>query len=312
MLKSLRNIVAAFLMAASFMTVAQARNTVEIVVAVPPGGIQDISARQLQKALSEVDPDTTYIVVYKPGAGGIIAYNYGITSAGSNSNPNITMISVGGFTEQLKIKDMAAVNQEATLLGPIWSGPNVLAVSLKSGINNLDDFIKRGTEGKLNCGAPAASVKLALDYFKHQAGMKNTEVVMFKGTSDAMPNLISGEIDCFLDTYPGPVETMHKAEKIKLIASSDVRPTTLFPDLPLMNRRINDPSLHLFSWWLGLGISNSAPPGFKEKMIPLITKAVKKIESTGSVQITPLEKSDGKQFAQQDQSARKMTQALIK
>jgi len=310
MLKSLRNIFTTMLMAVCVVSVAHARSTVEIVVAVPPGGIQDISARQLQKSLSDVDPDTTYVVVYKPGAGGAIAYNYGIMSV--NTNPNITMISVGGFTEQIKTKDMATIEKEVTLLGPVWSGPNVLAVSLSSGITSLDELIKRGTEGRLNCGAPAQSVKLGLDYFAHQTGMKNTETVMYKGSAEALPNLISGQIDCFLDTYPGPVESLHKAGKIKLIASSDQAPTALFPDLPLMKTRLQDQSVYLFSWWLALGISESSPPGFKEKIIPLVAKAIKTMESTGSVSVTPLEKANKKSFAQQYESARKMTQALTK
>jgi hypothetical protein len=219
---------------------------------------------------------------------------------------------VGGFTEQLKTKDFATVEREVTLLGPVWSGPSVLAVSLKSGINNLDEFIKRGTEGKLNCGAPAPSVTLALEYFKHKTGMKGTEVIPFKGTADAGPHLISGEIDCMLDIYPGLIENLHKAGQIKLIASSDPQPSALFPNLELMNPRVNDRSLHMFSWWLALGISNSAPAGFKEKMVPLLTKAIKNIEPTGSVQVTPLEKANGKMFAQQNESAIKMTQALRK
>jgi tripartite-type tricarboxylate transporter receptor subunit TctC len=310
MLKSLRNIAAAFLMAASFMTVAQARNTVEIVVAVQPGGIQDTVARQLQKSLSELDPDTSYVMTYKPGAGGAIAYNYGVLS--TNSSPAITMISVGGFTEQLKTKDVAAIEKEATLLGPVWAGPSVLAVSLKSGITTFDQFVKLGSEGKLNCAAPAQSVKLALDYFVHKTGMKGTVIVPFKGTNDAVPSLLSGEIDCMLDIYPGPIENLHKASQIKLIASSDVQASPMFTDLPLMNRRINEPSLHMFSWWLALGISNSAPAGFKEKMIPLIAKASKMIEPAGSVRVIPLDKADGKMFSRQAESAQKMTQSLSK
>ena len=293
-----------------FATVSHARSTVEIVVGVPPGGIQDTSARQLQKSLTAVDPDTNYVVTYKPGAGGAIAYNYGIRS--SNVNPNITMMSVGGFTEQLKNKDLAAVEKEATLIGPVWSAPNVLAVSLKSGISNLDELIKRGTEGRLNCGAAAASVKLGMDYFTQQTGMKNTEIVLFKGSAEVLPLLLSGEIDCWLETYPGLVEGAHKAGQIKLIGSSDVTPSPLFPNLPLMKTRVKDQSIHLFSWWLALAISNTSPAGFKEKIMPVLDKAVKSMEPGSSVRITTLEKADKNVFAQQNDSARKMTQSLSK
>ena len=293
-----------------FATASHARNTVEIVVGVPPGGIQDTSARQLQKSLTAVDPDTNYVVTYKPGAGGAIAYNYGILS--SNVNPNITMMSVGGFTEQLKNKDLAAIEKEATLIGPVWSAPNVLAVSVKSGITSLDELIKRGTEGRLNCGAAAASVKLGMDYFKQQTGMKNTEIVLFKGSAEVLPPMISGEIDCWLETYPGLFESAHKAGQIKLIGSSDVTPSPLFPNLPLMKTRVKDQSIHLFSWWLALAISNTSPPGFKEKMMPVLDKAIKSMESGSSVRITTLEKADKNVFAQQNDSARKMTQSLSK
>ena len=293
-----------------FATVSHARDTVEIVVAVPPGGIQDISARQLQKSLVAANPDTNYIVTYKPGAGGAIAYNYGILS--SNVNPNVTVISVGGLTEQLKTKDLAAIEKEVTLLGPVWSASNVLAVSLKSGITSLDELIKRGTEGRLNCGASAASVKLGMDYFTQQTGMKNTEIVMFKGSSEVLPLMISGQLDCWLETYPGLIETAHKAGQIKLIASSDMTPSVLFPNLPLMKTRVKDQSIHLFSWWLALAVSNTSPAGFKEKIMPVLDKAVKSMEPVGSVRITALDKADKSVFAQQNDSARKMTQSLNK
>jgi tripartite-type tricarboxylate transporter receptor subunit TctC len=249
-------------------------------------------------------------VTYKPGAGGAIAYNYGILS--NNVNPNITMMSVGGVTEQLKTKDLATIEKEATLIGPVWAASNVLAVSLKSGITSLDELIKRGTEGRLNCGASAASVKLGLEYFKPQTGMKNTEIVLFKGSPDIMPLLISGELDCSLETYPGLFENAHKAGQIKLIASSDMTPSPLFPNLPLMKTQVKDQSVHLFSWWLALAISNNSHAGFKEKIMPVLTKAVKSMEPVGSVRITALDKADKSVFAQQNDSARKMTQALAK
>ncbi len=295
-------------MTAAFTTMSYARNTVEIVVGVPPGGIQDISARQLQKSLAEVDPTNNYVIVYKPGAGGAIAYNYGIQS--QNANPNITMISVGAFTEITKNRELSEVEKEVKLIGPVWSGPNVLAVSLKSGISSLDELVKRGRDGRLTCGAPAQSVKLGLEYFKQQVGLKNTEIVLFKGTAEGMPLLLSGEIDCWLDTYPGPIENFHKSGQIKLIGSSDMRPTALFPDLPLMRTYLRDQSVHLFSWWLAVGISKNSPAGFEDRMMPILTRAINILESAGSVQVTTLDKADRRLFSQQYDSARKMNQSL--
>jgi hypothetical protein len=79
-----------------------------------------------------------------------------------------------------------------------------------------------------------------------------------------------------------------------------------------MKTRVKDQSIHLFSWWLALAVSNTSPAGFKEKIMPVLDKAVKSMEPVGSVRITALDKADKSVFAQQNDSARKMTQSLNK
>ena len=312
MIKHFNRMLAAAAACVLLSTPGLAKTTVEIVVGVNPGALQDHSARHLQKQLEDLDPTTNYIVVFKPGASGLLAYNY-VTQ--KTSNPTIMLVSIGAFTEITKHNDYDTVQKQITLLGPIWSSPGVLGVTPKSGIEDFKAFMSRGQNGKLSCGAAAQSVKLALDYYKQQAKFKDTEVVLFKGTSETVPLIMSGELDCVLDAYAGPIETLHKSGHLKIIASSDFNNSQLFPKLPLMRNHISDKNAHLFSWWLALGISENNPPGFKEKIVPLITQAVHRLQASNTnaaIEITPLEKSDKTIFDQQHESARRMNQALAK
>ena len=251
MLKQIQTLCLALLL--TFGSTAQARELVEMVVATTPGGSQDLATRQLQQILSDIDPSREYLVVYKPGAGGSIGYNYAI----KNSTSTLAMISGGTFSELVINRPLSEIQQEVTLVGPVWNSPGVLAVGADSGIKNLAELIKRSRERPVTCGAASRSIKLALDNFFQSIGAKDAEVILYKGTQEGMPGLISGNLDCWLDGLNGPMDALNKSNKIKIIATSGNRPLEMFPKLPLMKNYLPAGSKFYYSWWLAIGIPDA-------------------------------------------------------
>jgi len=265
----------ALIMGCMLSMAAWSKPVVEIVVGTRAGGIMDLNARQLQNKLSEVDTTRTYIVINKPGAGGMIAYDYAIRS----QKPALAMISVGTFSELATQKSFAELAKEVHFLPPVWRSPGVLGVSNKSGISNLDDFVARGRSGRLTCGAAATSIALALQYYVGEMKFKDTAIVQFKGTADGIALVHNGDIDCWLDAYHGPVAQAQINGQIKLIASSQPEPHTSTTGLPTMQQHLPRNSSFLYSWWGTIGIANNDPT-FQQDIIPVLTRTVALMEST--------------------------------
>ena len=255
---------------------SQAQPVVEIVVGAPPGGILDLNARQLRQQLAEIDPSRPYIVVNKPGAGGMIAYDY----AARNNKPSLVMISVGGFTELLSRKSLDQIQQEVQLLPPIWRSPGVLGVSIRSGINNLDEFVEKGRSQKMTCGAAATSIAVALEYYVKEMKFKDTEVVRFKGTSDGIIQMHSGDLDCWLDAWHGPVAQAAINGQIRLIASSQDESHSATTGLPRMKRHLDKHSNFYYSWWGTVAIPNTTDAAFRKDIMPILAKAARSLESS--------------------------------
>jgi len=290
MLKQIKTLCLALLL--TFGSTAHARELVEMVVATTPGGSQDIATRQLQKVLTDIDSSREYVVIYKPGGGGSIGYNYAI----KNPVPTLAMMSGGTFSELVINKSLSEIQQEVTLIGPVWNSPGVLAVGANSGIKNLAGLVKSSKERPVTCGAASRSIKLALDDFFKGVGAKDAQVILYKGTQEGMPGLISGSLDCWLDGLNGPMDTLSKADKIKIIATSGNRAPEMFPKLPLMKSYLPANSKFYYSWWLAVGVPETHPD-FKESIIPILNKAFRLLESTDTVKIQQPEQVNQKFFS---------------
>jgi tripartite-type tricarboxylate transporter receptor subunit TctC len=276
-----RAIIAAALIFLSGSITALANPTVELVVSTTPGGSQDLATRELQKALTSVDSSRDYVVVYKPGAAGAIAYNYAVKS----NTPALIMMASGTFSEVSLNKTMAEIEKEATLIGPVWKSPGVLATGAKSGINSLDDLIRRGQQKRITCGAASKAIKLALDDFMIHSKMKDAEVILYKGTQEGMTGLINGDLDCWLDGLNGPLDALSQSGKLKIIASSENRAPQTLPNLPTMKSRLPADSSFYYSWWLTIGVPECKDDQFCKEIVPVLHRAIKTLKSTETLKI---------------------------
>jgi tripartite-type tricarboxylate transporter receptor subunit TctC len=182
----------------SFYTTAQASDTIELVVPFPPGGTVDIVARAVQQEISRQSTIKT-VVVNKPGADGIIASQYFSSSPGNK----ILMTSTGTSLFLKLLNPQAGFDpiNDFAIQGPIATASTVLVVSEKSGISNLDEFVRQAKQRTLNCGTSNAMAVFFGNYVANSQGLK-LNLIPYKGSAMVLSDITGGHIDCAIDVAP--------------------------------------------------------------------------------------------------------------
>lgn len=237
---------------------------VKVVVGFAPGGTNDILARLISQKLQE-KLKQSFIVENKPGANSIIAAEY--TANAPADGYTIFVASSGALTvnpalystlRYSPLKDFEPV----ALLG---SFPLVVAAGSStpaSNINELKSLAKKTPDNSLNHGVATSSFQLAAELFAHDAGINFTHV-NYKGSGPTIAALLGGEIQvAFLDI--GAVMSQVKAGKIKALAVSTARRSTVLPEVPTIAE--SGVSGYDVPIWTGLVVPKGTPDDVKARL----------------------------------------------
>ena len=206
---------------------------VKFVAPFPPGGPVDILARLIGQKISEKSGQPV-VVENKPGAAG----NLGIDLVAKSAPDGATFLHVpaGNITiNATLIKDMS-FNWERDFVPVtmIATAPNLLAVHPAVPAKNLKDLIAyaKANPGKLTYGSPGigSGLHLSGELFKREAGIDISHVP-YKGTTQAMNDLIGGQITMMFGALPVLMPQV-KAGKLVAIAVTSAKRSPFAPDLP--------------------------------------------------------------------------------
>ena len=152
-------------------------------------------------------------------------------------------------------------------------GPLVLAVSSKTGIGSVQDFVKlaKSKPGGINfaisgLGSPA---RLLMEQFKIQGGF-DLNVVPYKGMVQALNDLLGGQVDALFATLPS-VSSFHQSGQIRVLAVTSDGPSELMPGAPAMNQFY--PGL-TGEAWMGLLAPAKTPDAIVERINANVAKAL--------------------------------------
>ncbi len=206
---------------------------VKLLVGFPAGGGLDVLARIVGQRVSE-QWGQPIIVENKPGAGSNIAGDLVAKSAPDGYtllHTNIALMSINpalyGKMSFSPMKDLAPVVQLVNL-------PLAVMVRADSPFNSMKDLVEfaRANPGKLNFGSGGNGgvPHLALELLNSSYNLKITHVP-YKGSSDAVKDLLGGPIDVMCDAISVGLSQV-KAGKLKALAvTTDARHPAL-PDTP--------------------------------------------------------------------------------
>ena len=262
-------------LAATAAVPASAQNwpseTIRIVVGFTPGGSSDLVARLLAPLISE-DLGTDVIVENTPGAASTIAAAQ-VSEADADGYTfllsNVSANGIAPFTYPDLGYDPLADFDDVTILGYI---PAVLLASNASSTNSLEDFMaeaKTSPDGVLfGSGGHGTMNHVSGELLKLSAGL-NMEHIAYKGSAEAMNDLLAGAIDYQFDALTQNVGQI-EAGAIKALAITTPERSPAAPEIPTFSE-LGMPEVVAFNW-VGL----SAPAGTPDEIIGQFHEATHK------------------------------------
>ena len=205
-----------------------------IIVPFHPGGTPDVQIRLMQERLAQ-RLGQPVVIDNRGGANGIIGME--IAARAAPDGYTVTYATVGAWTVHpflIKLpydvlKDFTPVIHTAVTPGVLVVHPSVQAKTVKELI-----ALAKARPGELNYAASpiGSAVHLAAELLNASAGVKVT-LIPYKDAAGALNALISGEVQLMFPAA-GSAMPLLKANRIRALAVTSARPSTLLPGVPTM------------------------------------------------------------------------------
>src|SRR5512134_3637696 len=223
-LKLARCLIAAMLACAAAVAGAQGwspQKNVELVVPNPPGGSNDKTARTVERiwTMNKVLP-STLTIVNKAGGGGSIAYTYVQQRVG---DPHYLVVAGPALLTNNITGASKLHHSDLTPVASLFNDYTVFAVNAESSIKTGKDLVER-----LRNDPKSVTIGFSPLLGSHNhiaAGLlmkaiggnaRDLKVVAYKGSADAIPNLMGGHID-LITTAAGNVAGQVAAGRLRVV-----------------------------------------------------------------------------------------------
>lgn len=237
---------------------------ITILVGFAAGGATDLVARMVGQKLSE-RLGQPVVVENRAGAGGTLA-----TALAAKAAPDghtLLMVSAShainaSLYRSLSYHPVKDFEPVATCA----STTNVLAVHPSVPAHTVAEFIAlaKAKPGQINLASAGtgSSSHLAGELFKSMAGIQ-TQHVPYKGTADALRDLISGEVQGTVDSVSALLPAIRQGT-LRALGVGDPRRSPLLPDVPA----IAESALpgYEVNAWVGLLAPAKTPPEVVERL----------------------------------------------
>ncbi len=252
----------AIAMSAPFAANAQAQaypsKSLRFVVPFAPGGSTDIFARLIGERLS-VALGQPVVIENRGGAGG----NIGAEAVAKSTPDGYTLLMA--TTGVMSINNALYRNMSfdaAKELEPvimIASITNALIVPADSPLKSVSEVIAaaKADPGKLTFASSGAgaSTHMSAELFKLMAGVDLMHVP-YKGSGQAMPDVISGRISLMFENMPGAVSYI-KGGKLRVLAVTGLKRSPVLPQVPTVAES-GVPGYESLSW-SGIAVASGTP-----------------------------------------------------
>lgn len=246
--------------------------SIRIILPSSVGGSADAMMRLLTEPMRRVLGQPV-IAENRPGASGAIgtlevarAAPDGHTIAFIWSGPLSVVPILKPATGYDPLRDFAPISMVGTAPGVIMAHP-----SLPSDVRGLIEYAKsrpQGLEvGNAGAGSPG---HLWAQLFAKQAGVKFVHVP-YKGTSDAIPPLVAGDIKLIFSTTSAAYNNLARAGKIKIIGVASLNPSPLVPGVETIAKTL--PGFETEVWY-GVMAPARTPPEVVRKLNQAVVAAM--------------------------------------
>jgi len=236
------------------------------------GGISDFIGRVVADGVKE--PLGSHMVVdNRPGAGGNIGMEFVAKAPPDGYVMGLATVGIASnFVLQSKmpfdpVKDFTPV----VMIGSI---PSVIVVHPSLPVKNMKEFIELAKRypGDLAFGSSGMGTgsHLAVELFKSATNTRMLHVP-YKGTAQAVPDLLAGRIQFMFDFPTTAIEPIRNG-KLRGIAVTSPQRSAALPDVPT----VSEAGLkgYEFGTWAGILAPAGLPPAITEKLATSFTRTL--------------------------------------
>ena len=250
---------------------------ITLIIPFPAGGSSDSVSRTIARKLS-TQIGQPILVENHAGAGGNIGCDLVAKANPDGYTLLITTSSTHGIGAALYKKTPFNYDTDFTPIIHLASAPQLLLVTKQIPVTNLKEFIAfaKGHPDALNFGSAGTGTIMHLtgESFKTETGIDMLHIP-YKGSSLAMPDLISGKIQVIFDSIVSGAQHVEDG-KLTAIAVTGKKRSNLLPNVPTI-MEIGAPfGLSKFvseNWW-GLYGPKNLPPTIVEKLNAELNKVL--------------------------------------
>jgi len=238
-----------------------------------PGGILDLTSRQLGKALTERIRQPV-VVENLPGAGGVIGIQAMLRAAPDGYT--LVMGSLGPNAANYALHDkLPYAHEDLAPVAHVLSMPDVLVVNPRLPVRTVAELkayaASRPKGLAMAVSTSGSSGHLAGDLLKQRAGIAAVDVV-YRGASPALTDLVAGQVDFMVDNLISALPLI-RAGKLRAIAVTTRERSPELPDTPTVIES-GYPDFDV-SVWLGLFVSAKTPPAIVQGLNAAVNQALK-------------------------------------
>lgn len=232
---------------------------VRMIVSFPPGTTPDIVARvvapKLQKAFGQ-----PFVVENRAGAGGNIAADVVAKSAADGYTLLVSTNAAVATNKVLFQKLPYDPEKDLDTISLLATAPQALVVHQSVPVSDLKGFLAhmKANPGRLSYGSTGSgsASHLTMEVLKSREGVFIVHIP-YRGFPQAVGDALSGNVQAMFAIIPAVLPHI-KAEKMKALAVTGLKRSSLLPDVPSV-QELGMPQLESLAW-IGLLAPGNTPP----------------------------------------------------
>jgi len=204
--------------------------TIKLVVPSKAGGSTDTTARLFIDTAKKYWKDADFIVVNKPGAGGLIGFAY--EQRQKPDGYTIGLMFTPQFVAHIVSKKAKYTLDSFNIIGNIAQDPGIVVVNASSEVKTLDDLVKLAKAKKITAAVNGIGSDdfLAAKQFEAQTGVA-FNLLPTKGSTEQKTAILGNHVEvAFMNL--SQMLANHKAGKVRIIAILDKKRADVAPDIP--------------------------------------------------------------------------------
>lgn len=251
---------------------------VRLVVPFAAGGPTDIPARLIAEEMSKILPNRV-IVENRTGSGVVVGTDL-VAKAPKDGMTLLYSTIAHAVTRALFPRlpfDPVADFTPIALAGQV---PMILLVNKDLPVRSIADLVRlfRESPGRYDYASSGngGAVHLATELFLARAGNLRVNHVPYRGSSAAIPDVLSGRVQMILDVAAGAIPYMQRGD-LRPLAISTRQRSAIAPDLPTFIEA-GIPDYEAYTWHMFF-----APAGTPAPVIQQVNAAVNRVMAMESV-----------------------------